>query len=201
MTVDDFGNWDPGPLEPGEKLFVGAGEAHEIACVDYDLTEARYIASFREAGEVLTTHVLNGGVQDLLVFPILFSYRHWLELQLKWLITVGSRWRGEEPRAVHTHELRALWREARAAIEAAFPNDPADLDHIEAIIGELADVDPGSVSFRYARDRKGKTNVPEELVRVNIGHVAGVMLKVGLIFDGAATAMEEMIDATPDFGP
>jgi hypothetical protein len=89
MSVDDFGNWDPGPLERGERLFIDTGENREVAVIDYSLTEDRYIVSYREAGEVLTTHVMQRGMSDLLVFPILFAYRHWLELELKALITLG----------------------------------------------------------------------------------------------------------------
>lgn len=81
---------DQGPLEPGERLF-DTGEYREMAMIDYSLTEDRYIVSYREAGEVLTTHVIQGGMSDLLVFPILFAYRHWLELELKSLITLGQR--------------------------------------------------------------------------------------------------------------
>src|SRR4051812_40530080 len=56
MTVDDFGNCDAGPLEPGERLFIDTGRHREMAMIDYSLTEDRYIISYREAGEVLTTH-------------------------------------------------------------------------------------------------------------------------------------------------
>jgi hypothetical protein len=171
MSIDYFGNWGPGPLEQGERLFIDTGEYREMAMIDYSLTEARYIASYREAGEALTTHVMPGGISDLLVFPILFAHRHWLELQLKSLITLGQRWRDENIQPMQTHELEVLWPLARAAIEAAFPDDPADLDTVGSIVDELVAVDPTSVSFRYARDRKGRVNLPAGLQRVNIGHI------------------------------
>lgn len=92
MSTDEFGNWDPGPLESGERLFIDAGGPREIALIGYWRDESRYIESYREAGEVLTTHVLQDGIADFLVFPILFAYRHWLELRLKSLIVLGQRW-------------------------------------------------------------------------------------------------------------
>lgn len=64
MTVDDFSNWDTGPLEPGERLFIDPGSHREMAMVDYSLTEDRYILSYREAGEVLTTRVMQGEMAD-----------------------------------------------------------------------------------------------------------------------------------------
>lgn len=150
---------------------------------------------------MLTTHVMEGGVSDLLVFPILFAYRHWLELQLKSLIGLGQRWRGERVRPMHTHKLEALWPPARKAIEAAFPDDPADLDTVGSIVDELVAVDPESMSFRYARDRRGKVNLPAGLERVNIAHIATVMLQVGILLDGAADGMAEMLANADQDGP
>ena len=71
MSLNDFGSWHPGPLEPGERLFIDTGDYREMATIDYSLTEVRYIVSYREAGEVLAAHVTQGGMSDLLVFPSL----------------------------------------------------------------------------------------------------------------------------------
>ncbi|MBA3422876.1 MAG: hypothetical protein H0U12_13475 [Thermoleophilaceae bacterium] len=201
MSLDDFGTWDPGPLEPGERLFIDTGEHRDMAAIDYSLTEDRYVVSYREAGDVLTTHVTQGRMSDLLVFPILFAYRHWLELELKALIALGQRWRGEDIKPMHTHKLEALWPLARAAIEAAFPEDPADLDTVGSIVDELVAVDPESMSFRYAHDRNGQVNLPAGLERVNVGHIAAVMLQVGILLDGAADGMADMLANADDFGP
>src|SRR4051794_7302699 len=86
---------------------------------------------------------MQGEIADLLVFPILFAYRHWLELQLKSIITLGQRWRSEEVKPMHTHKLDVLWPIARAAIETAFPDDPADLDTIASIVGRARGDRPG----------------------------------------------------------
>lgn len=201
MSVDDFGNWDPGPLEPGERLFIDTGSHREMAMVDYSLTEDRYILSYREAGEVLTARVMQGEMADLLVFPILFAYRHWLELQLKSIIALGQRWRSEEVKPMHTHKLEVLWPIAREAIQTAFPDDPADLDTVASIVDELVAIDPESMSFRYSRDRKGQINLPTGLERINIGHVASVMQKVGLLLDGAADGIADMLANAEDYGP
>jgi hypothetical protein len=199
MSTDEFGNWDPGPLPPDERLFIDNGEPHELALGGYDLSESRYIISFREAAEVLSTYVVTKGMHDLLLFPILFSYRHWLELQLKSIIALGYRWDGERPEPMHTPKLDVLWPRARAAIEKAFPDDPADLNAVESIINQMVDIDPDSMSFRYARNRSGEANLPRDLERVNIGHLATVMLQVGILLDGAASGMDDLIANAPSF--
>lgn len=102
---------------------------------------------------------------------------------------------------MHTHNLEVLWPLARAAIEAAFPDDPADLDSVGSIVNELVAVDPESTSFRYAHDRKGQVNMRAGLERVNVGHIATVMLQVGILLDGAADGMADMLANADDFGP
>lgn len=58
---------------------------------------------------------------------------------------------------------------------------------------ELVAVDPESMSFRYAYTRKGQANLPAALERVNVGHIASVMLQVGILLDGAADGMGDML--------
>lgn len=117
---------------------------------------------------------------------------------MKALIALGQRWRGEDMKPMHTHKLEVRWPLARAAIEAAFPNDPADLDTVKSIIDELVAVDPESMSFRYVRDRKGQVNLPAGLECVNVGHIATVMVQVGILLDGAADGMAEMLTNADD---
>jgi hypothetical protein len=57
------------------------------------------------------------------------------------------------------------------------------------------------MSFRYAHDRKGQVNLPAGLERVNVGHIATVMMQVGILLDGAADGMADMLDNTEEFGP
>ena len=99
------------------------------------------------------------------------------------------------------HDLRVLWAKARLGIEAAFPQEPETLDRIEAIIGEIANLDPIGQSFRYSHGRDEKVNLPPTLTRVNVAHIATVMLKVAIQLEGAEAGMHEMIDAPPDYGP
>jgi hypothetical protein len=199
MDSDDPNSWHSTPLKPGERLFVEFGGPGEIALAAYDLSETRYILSFREAAEALSANALTRrGVPDLLLFPILFAYRHWLELQLKAIIQLGYRWRDEEAVAVGTHDLEPLWSRARSAIEDAFPGDASELDEIGPIISEVAEVDRRSESFRYPHNRDGEINLPRSLNGVNLRHLARVMTRVGVLLDGAATGMDELLAAADD---
>jgi hypothetical protein len=191
--MNDFlDSLDLEPLHAGESLFVEGGALGDIACIDYDVSEQRYISSFLEAGNTLSYQAIHGGIQDLLVFPVLFAYRHWLELRLKSLIVLGKQWHEEPAKPPTGHRLQCLWPKARVAIEAAFPDDSTDLDALSAVISELSQVDPESQTFRYARNRKGAVNL-DGPSNVNMAHIAAVMQKVALVLDGAADGMDEMM--------
>lgn len=144
--------------------------------------------------------MLGSGDRDLLLFPTLFCYRHWLELQLKGIIDLRHGRRAKPTEPAWGHDLVTLWEAARVAIEAAIPRNPFDLDRIESIITELAQIDPRSFSFRYARDRKGTLNLPRGVARINVGHFASVMLKVAILLDEVADRMSGMLDAASEEG-
>lgn len=65
---------------------------HEIAIFggtsEDDLTLA---GNYQTAGEILATYWSQKGPDDGLALPILYNYRHSLELALKWLIRVAAR--------------------------------------------------------------------------------------------------------------
>lgn len=193
-SVDAFGNYDPGPLAPDEQLLIEDGAPEETAFLSLYLSRTGYILSFREAADSLVTASMTQGANDLLVLPILFSYRHWLELQLKDLVILGMQLRGDPPDEVTGHDLRELWPLARQAIERNFGEGANDLDSVERIVLQLAELDPNSISFRYATDRRGKPSLPSGITRVNVGHIGHVMLQVAMVLEGAADGMDHSLD-------
>ncbi|MEA3000839.1 MAG: hypothetical protein QOK17_2672 [Sphingomonadales bacterium] len=94
-------------------------------------------------------------LRDSLVFPIIFNYRQFLELSLKYLIatygpTVGVavRWK--------RHELAPLWEAFAEVLQKYGHTYPDESDQATAkIVLEFAEVDPGSFSYRYPVDRNG----------------------------------------------
>lgn len=197
-TFDEYGNYDPGPLLPDEQLLIDQGDSEEKAFLGFDMNRNRYILSFREAADTLVTSMMNQGSNDLLVLPILFSYRHWLELQLKDLAILGMQLRGETPEEIIGHDLRDLWSQARQAIEETFSEGSLELDAVERIVHQLADLDPNSISFRYATDRIGRPTLPTGISRVNVGHIGHVMLQVAMVLEGAADGMDHSFDSLFD---
>jgi HEPN domain-containing protein len=70
-------------------------------------------------------------------YPILFCYRHALELYLKSIL----------PKAKKAHGLEDLWKELRPYIESRYQID--QVNWLGARVQEFHDLDPRSTAFRY----------------------------------------------------
>jgi len=119
----------------------------------------------REAGRLATAGV--PVFDNLLAYPIVFSFRHALELQMKALILeaepIFAR-RGEpgvDRAKLFTHSLEALRGDVERLFESSHwtweiaPPHFRTLNDFRRVIGELHDVDPRSFCFRYPVDKAG----------------------------------------------
>lgn len=106
---------------------------------------------YREAAETLLDAVIDQErpTSKTLLHPILFLYRHSVELRLKRLIEEHG-----SDLAPRRHELDALYATAKQAIQRYLPS--ADFENVDRVMAELHAIDPKSQTFRYATTPKGK---------------------------------------------
>ena len=73
-------------LEPG--LLASDSDWHNNACLNYMPDHGTaYTEGYRRAADILINHIDESGRdQDFLVYPVLFLYRHHLELLIKQII-------------------------------------------------------------------------------------------------------------------
>lgn len=156
--------------------------------------DSAYSAGYREAGNVLVERAAAaGGGPDLLVYPIVFCYRQYLELELKALIKIARRAHGIEHIPLTTHNLVALWNVARGLIEIREHEDTTDLDHTGDVLRQFDEVDPGAMTFRYPTDKGGEPSLPDDLRQINLSNLARVVNAVGNLIEGCSTMyLEEM---------
>ena len=187
----------PGDLQDGDRLFNAGGPWQFNARMAWDfLRDYRYVQGFERAAEALGDHVAEQrGDVDALAMPILFCYRQWIELRLKDLWLQGGSLREVDVDPLRTHDLRVLWRHVRPMIEEAWPDgDREELDRLETILHELADLDgPRGTGFRYATDRDGRASLPVDL-DINLQNVRTVMQKVARLLEGAAEGVGMMLE-------
>jgi hypothetical protein len=170
---------------------------HNVACVNWARDPwPGYIEGFRRAARYLVLQVdKTGRDQDFLVFPILFLYRHHLELQLKRLISRGHWLLGVDQPVLLGHDLRRLWTVCRAVLEEVLPGDATEaLDVVGEHIQALAAVDPSAQAFRYPIDTHGRPSLPEQLTLLNLRHVAEQVEAANLL-DGAGEVITAQLDA------
>ena len=161
---------------------------------------SRYMVAggFKQAADLLVQHVNSTQMdQDSLVFPIMFSYRQYLELTLKRLILDGRSLLGRCGEYPAGHDLRKLWRECRILLDEIFPDDSeGPHDAIEKNIEEFMKVDPKSEAYRYLVDKKGDP-IKTHKTRVPLVNVAQVMDGIANLFSGSIDAIDAYRDSMP----
>jgi len=172
----------------GDKLFIEVKDWFNNACLNYlkdnwDL----YTMGYKLAGDKLVEYVVDKNVdQDFLVFPIVFLYRHYIELQLKIIIKEGNKLLGIKEDFENTHNLNKLWAKAGNIIKMVWPKEKSDVFvAVKGYISQLNDIDPISFSFRYPVDKK-RNKTLEGLEKINIRNFSEVINKLAFFLDGCS---------------
>jgi hypothetical protein len=117
-----------------------------------------------------------------LIYPILFNYRHALELEIKWVLNTYGRF-ADIQNFERNHNLTQLWKACRQVIEeVGGPSQDGSLEAVEHIVLEFHALDPASFAFRYSTDKKGKpVPLPQS---VDLKNIRDVMEGVENFFQG-----------------
>src|SRR5207248_2363842 len=133
--------------------------------------------------------------QDVLVYPIVFSYRQYLELRLKELRRAGFELHDWPLPGGLNHKLPGVWADCRKLIEVTYPaTTVTELDVVGTIIKEFDVLDPDSFAFRYATTKSGAPSLPAKLRRINLRHLRDTMQKMATFLDAAAEGIAHMLD-------
>ncbi len=155
----------------GMSLYELTGTGRYHACLNFGGDEWHgYANGFRLAGRTLVQHVIDTDRHhDYLVFPIVFNYRQYLELQMKDLIQTGKALIDEPGGFEKIHDLDRLWWSCRRILVEVFGETPdGSLAVTDRIIAELAEIDGKSMAFRYPTDKQGERSLPEDLTRIDL---------------------------------
>jgi len=176
------------------------------ACLNYsDSTDVLYAEGYKRAARLLTKQVLETySDQDFLVFPIVYLYRHHLELAIKRLTRIGcfiADWELTETEIRHLekHRLDLLWNNFKPIMKTVcqltgweMPDE--DIKGVDSYIRQLADADPASQGFRYPCSKKGERSVPQ-LRHINIRVFAEAMEWIADFFEGVDAGFVHLADA------
>lgn len=153
---------------------------------------------YKLAGDVLVEYWLTDGANPLdgrLIFPILYCYRHFLELSMKWIL-----WHREEYRSMSvykSHDLGKLLNHCRLIFkDLGFDDDPV-VSASQSMILQMHERDQGSFNFRYTHD------TVENRIDLGVEVVDLIRLRTGIeklhnFFDITECIMHAELDARSD---
>jgi len=172
-----------------------------------------YATGYKQAADIAVDRIKAGyGGQDLLVYPIMFMYRHSLELSIKNLIQLAWQLLNKEAsNDLGSHNLVTLWRICRPLLEEAAPGDSTiELGHVGVLIDEFCRYDAGSYAFRYPvtkPDPKTKQRTPtlQGIDEINLRNVQKVIGNVSALLMAAASMLavhlQHNADMEAQYGP
>jgi hypothetical protein len=177
----------------GDAVFTGAGRDwrnRALLNFSHDVPWFAYSAGYKEAADRLVAGIVGGlHGQDMLIFPIFFLYRHYLEVSIKEQIKECQQLLGIKPphkprkhqysQAAKGHDLAGLWAYLKGLIPGIYPG-LADtvLSEIDRVVEAFHRHDGGGDAARYPEDLDGRRTL-SGLREVNLRRLAEDMARAG----------------------
>jgi hypothetical protein len=160
-----------------------------------------YAAAYKEAGDELVQAVLDDRLQaDSAVYPVLYLYRHYVELILKDIVGIGAKLEKSGAASPGHHIVRDLWQnEVRPLLERTFPEGKKeDTDIVEKCVLELASIDASGEASRYPTKKKGGDPTWPKTEQLNLDNMRQVMKRIATFLDGSSEAMADLLQSQAD---
>ena len=195
-------------FNPGEGVPFLTGDDHLLKAASDASLNARVgsgyevlwsqIEGYVVGATLLLQYVEAHGVgQETLIYPIMYLYRHYLELVFKALVLLDSQLRGDGPVMPKGHDLAQLWAECRPVLAVVFSNREGELDvqldQAERHVHDFVALDRTSQALRYPLDNKG---VPfrADAVEFSIVNVGKTMTGLAALLNSAVTVFKVKIE-------
>lgn len=191
-------------LKLTNSIFRGGRYSHLNACMNwkYDSSDLYYNGYWEGATRLVNELKQNNKGIDLLVYPIVFLYRQYFELRLKYIIRDSRVLLGEEGTFPPNHNILSLWCVVNGnLLKITKSIDPdlsshitkKDLKLVKTIIGDFAEVDPKSMAFRYPKSTTGDSHL-NGLTYINMECLEIKMKELKVMLDKFDMAIESLID-------
>lgn len=202
----EYGHQPPYPKKPYKqnRLFSGGPNSSLNACVGnnggpYGLTD--YARGYMKAGRRLADSLKKSSLYvDSVVYPLVFVYRHAVELFLKQLATYLPLLSDDKSNVALTHKLTDNWcktKECLLRYESTFDPDDRLIAFVDAVIMDLVEIDPDGQAFRFPHARN-ESKFLEKTSLINVEVFADAMDSVGEALDFWIYAAADMLEAKWD---
>jgi hypothetical protein len=149
---------------------------------------------FRAAHTLVDQCSTNMYERQIMIYPILFCYRHALEMAMKWIVAnYGHRFGVSLPEL--DHNLWQLWRACRAIFDQIDNEDAAvGTSTVEKLLKEFHDLDTRAEAFRYPMKKDG-TLIPLPSIAIDPINLRQVMQGLENFFSGADGYLDHLCSA------
>jgi len=166
---------------------------------------AQVADSYRGAASALWKNFEADRRSDYDAYPLVFMYRHALELYLKAVLILGNQLAvttdNEELHTENVFKNHSLTEHlpmvkrifADAGWEEDYPHMGLEEPFFEDLLKEFDELDRGSYTFRYSVNKDGTANI-EENFAFSVPNFAGIMDRILNNLSGACYGLEEMSD-------
>jgi hypothetical protein len=152
-----------------------------------------YADAYKRAGDLLVKHIKEKHKdQNLLIYPVVFLYRQYIELRLKGLIRDGNQLLDIPEEFQKHHRIDELWKQCRRLLERVYDGPSDDLEAVEDCILQFSEEDSTSMAFRYPTDKNDNPSLPN-LTVINLRNLAEVIARIGSLLDGASIGISEYL--------
>jgi len=181
--------------ESRDRLFTRTGTGHDAPLTDDQKERLHHLVNgYKMSGDILVEYVeQNPGFKRRLVYPILFSYRHYLELALKRLVIDYGTAAGVMLEK-KDHGLIRLWELfLKILIHHGHYGESSSNDAPTNLVGdrikEFNSLDPVSQTFRYPSDRLNApfSSVPSS---IDLSEHKRVIENISVYLEAAHSALE-----------
>jgi hypothetical protein len=160
--------WDSHPLTQSRKeSFLrkyACNEAFEAKSWEANIWD-EYAFSYKTAANILIEDIRNGdGRWDNTVIPLIFLYRHHVEMMLKSGVALMQLSRNEFKELPIHHHLLDLWKSYKVELEAMNVENSI-LTWMEKDLKDFLDLENNAVAFRYPVTKDGLTST------LRFGHI------------------------------
>lgn len=185
----------------GQQLFIKGDDWQNNSMLNWsNFRTDLYAFAYKDAADGLVDAMADRKVPlDSGIYPLLFLYRHAIELQLKLMLSTSRNLAGLKPKSYDKHSLMPMWSELRKLLNEIDPAQPENnVTAVHEFIRQLDNVDPDSMAFRYATTRYGKDHLPG-ITHINIRHLRDVLNSIFLWLNGVYGWLGEMESNHPNY--
>lgn len=179
----------PWPKKGDDPFAVLTQDTRLIACLNFTHDEpwGGYAEGFKRLADLGVAHCAKtGNDQDFLVYPIFFSYRHYIELALKEIIRAARRLLDERGGVPENHNLTDLWNTAEPLLKKIEPKSSATYRDVRECLRHFTRLDPTSEAGRYPVKTNGTLSLPEDLYHLDLGQLRDVVARLSGFLEAAA---------------